>query len=72
MNRYYENLGLEDAEERYRNDVEFKVLVDMFTALISKGQFTPSEIRQAAILGCTHFEMWHTKSTTFYVGDGTP
>lgn len=42
---------------RYRNDVHYRHLVDRLEAMIEEAQFTPSEIREAAILACTNYEM---------------
>ena len=37
-------------------DNEFKALVDMMTAMIMQARFTPSEMRQAAILASIEYE----------------
>lgn len=36
--------------ERYHNDVYFHALVSMMMAHIESGQYTPTEIREAALL----------------------
>ena len=43
-------------EDRYQNDMEFHVLVDTIEAKIIEARYTPSELRQAVILACIHFE----------------
>lgn len=41
---------------RYREDVKFRQLVDMFEAYIHNVDFTPSELREAAMLAAVHYE----------------
>ena len=43
------------AEERYRRDVQFKALVDTLQNLIHHGQYTPTELREAAVLAATRY-----------------
>jgi len=43
--------------EKYNNDVDFRRVVDMIESLIVNAQFTPSEIREAAVLACINNEM---------------
>ena len=47
------------AELRYERDPTFKALVDCLIALISAGNYTPTELREALILAATHVYM-HT------------
>jgi hypothetical protein len=42
--------------ERYNNDVQFHQLVDTMTAYIQEAHFTPSEMREAAILASIKYE----------------
>lgn len=44
-------------EERYLCDPESKQLVDVMISMIHKAQFTPTELREAAILAATKYEM---------------
>ena len=44
-------------EEKYMRDAEFHALVDLLEAAIYNAQYTPSEIREAAILAATHYEL---------------
>jgi hypothetical protein len=44
------------ATERYRNDVAFRTLVDSMRAAIDHAEFTPSEIREAAMLAQIIYE----------------
>ena len=52
-------------EERYITDIQFHNLVDSLECFIEKTQFTPSELREAAILASIHYEqhivnIWRT------------
>ena len=44
-------------QERYRNDAKFHYLVDTLAALIYKADYTPSEVREAAMMACIRIEM---------------
>ena len=46
-----------DPELRYYRDAMFRHAVDTLEALVVQAQLTPSEIREAAVLACTHHEM---------------
>lgn len=48
---------MKTPREKYMNDPEYHQLVTMFEAFIDRAQFTPSEIREAAILACINCEM---------------
>ena len=43
-------------KEKYMNDVQYRVLVDTLLAHIEKCLYTPSEMREAAILACILYE----------------
>lgn len=45
------------AEERYRTDPYFHSLVVCIERWIARGEFTPSEIREACIIAATNYEM---------------
>jgi hypothetical protein len=45
------------AEERYRRDIAFRALVDTIEAQCHAGNYTPTEMREAVMLGVCHFEM---------------
>jgi len=47
---------MKTLRERYLYDPEFKTLVDLMTAHIQRANFTPSEMRQAAILASIIYE----------------
>lgn len=44
------------ARERYQHDVEFHHLVDMMRAMIAQSRFSPSEMREAAVLAACMYE----------------
>jgi hypothetical protein len=45
-------------EERYHRDAQFKALVDLMQAMIGAAQYTPTEIREAALLAAVrHAEL---------------
>ena len=48
---------MKTPQEKYENDAPYTHLVDTIEKLIHNAQFTPSEVREAAILACIHFEM---------------
>lgn len=43
--------------EKYNNDPAFKMLVDMMENFMHKHEYTPSEMREAAVLASINFEM---------------
>lgn len=45
------------AKSRYHNDPAFKSLVDLMTNMIIQHEFTPSEMRSAAIMASINYEM---------------
>jgi hypothetical protein len=49
-------------EVRYQWDAEFKTLVDLLTDAIARCQFTPTEIREAAILAAIRYEQHNIRS----------
>lgn len=48
---------MESARQRYQNDPAYKQLVDMMEHFIHRAEFTPSEMREAAILASINYEM---------------
>jgi hypothetical protein len=42
--------------EKYENDIHYHGLVDYMVSIIHQAQFTPSEIREAAIFACIKYE----------------
>ena len=41
---------------RYNNDNQFRQLVDLMWAHIERCEFTPSEMREAAVLACIFYQ----------------
>jgi hypothetical protein len=48
---------LTDPELAYMHDPEFNALVKTIEGMLYAADFTPSELRKAAVLACIHFEM---------------
>lgn len=53
--------GIARMEDRYLNDPVYKTLVDTMYHVMCQGNFTPSELREAAMLAAMKFEALHTK-----------
>jgi hypothetical protein len=47
----------QSPKERYEHDAAYKHLTDSIERLIVEAQFTPSEVRECAVLACIHYEM---------------
>jgi hypothetical protein len=57
MNNRYPWAGYSSsAAEKYEKDPHYRTLVDTFTSFLWNGQFSPSEIREAAILAVCQME----------------
>ena len=54
MNNIYDKT---DMRYKYQTDVHFKNLVDYMESFIHKGDFTPSEVREASMMASIHYEM---------------
>lgn len=52
---------MKTPDEKYQSDPEFRNLVDILMATIMRAQYTPSEIREAALYACVRYEMLHVK-----------
>jgi hypothetical protein len=44
-------------EQRYQTDPTYHGVVDMLEAMVRQCMFSPSEIREAAVLACIHYEL---------------
>jgi hypothetical protein len=51
--------------DRYLNDPAFHALVDVLYAHVEQGQFTPTEIREAAMLAQIKYEERHLRPIQF-------
>lgn len=50
---------MKTPREKYMNDPEYHSLVQVLESFIERAQFTPSELREAAVLACINYEMRH-------------
>lgn len=55
---------MQTPRQRYQNDVHFHTLVNTMFDQIVHCQFTPSELREAAILASIMYEERHTNINT--------
>ncbi len=46
-------------KDRYENDVQYRQLCDLIEGFLHQAQFTPSEVRECAVMACIHYEMRH-------------
>ena len=53
----------DSPRDRYHRDASFKHLVDVQLHLIEKCEFSPTEMREAAMLACIFYEERHTRFT---------
>ena len=58
---------LDSPEARYMRDPAFKTLVDMMQALIQRADYSPSEVREGAMLACIHHEAVTIRHRVIYV-----
>ena len=50
---------MQSPKERYENDPQYKQLCDLIENFLTQARFTPSEVRECAVMACMHFEMRH-------------
>lgn len=55
---------MKTPREKYMNDPEYHQLVRMLEDFIERAQFTPSELREAAVLASINYEMRHVRNVT--------
>lgn len=55
---------MKTPREKYMNDPEYHQLVDMLEHFVEQSRFTPSELREAAVLACINYEMRHVRERT--------
>ena len=60
------------AEDRYLHDPVFKTLVDFIYRGIEEKQYTPTEVRDAAMLAAIKYEMNHVRHFGVFPGFGAP
>ena len=52
---------MKTPKEKYLNDPEYHRLVDILENFIHQARFSPSELREAAILASINYEMKHIR-----------
>lgn len=58
----YDPLDLRSVPEvRYQHDSKFKQIVDLMHHFIQRAEFTPTEMREAALLACIHYESYQVR-----------
>ena len=55
---------MKSPREKYLNDPEYHNLVRMLENFVETARFTPSELREAAVLACINYEMRHVREQT--------
>jgi len=63
---------VKSVEARYMNDAEFHALVDMMVKMIFDYQYTPSEMREAAMFACVKAEMIRPPESMVALRSTTP
>ncbi len=64
MNRQWPDKYRLPADERYERDPVFRNLVDVIGSMLEQDQgrtFTPTEVREAAMLACIRYEAIHIR-----------
>jgi len=56
---------MKTMKAKYQNDPQYKQTVDIMEHLIRENQFTPSEIREMAVLACINYEMSRPNPPSF-------
>ena len=52
---------MKSPREKYMNDPEYNHLVRFMESMIEQARFTPSELREAAVLASINYEMRHIR-----------
>lgn len=50
---------MKSPQERYENDPDYGRMVDHMVSLINKAHFSPSEMREMAVLASIRYELYH-------------
>lgn len=58
---------MKTPREKYQNDPQFRMLVDILESQIHQANFTPSELREAAMLASINYEMMHIRKSRFAI-----
>ena len=62
---------LDTPRDKYMRDPAYKRLVDMLEHLMYNAEYSPSEIREAAMLACINHEMYAIRSFRIQVPQGS-
>ena len=54
---------MKSPKEKYMNDPEYHELVNVLESFIERARFTPSELREAAVLACINYEMRNVRES---------
>ncbi len=58
---------MKTPEQKYMSDPDYHMLVDLLESFIHRNQYTPSEMREAAMFACIKYEMNQPQRTiAFY------
>ncbi len=52
---------IDSPRDKYLNDPEYHELVTVLESFIERARFTPSELREAAVLASINYEMRHVR-----------
>lgn len=63
-------MHLEEAERRYRGDIKFRQMVDMILQHIIAMEFTPTDMREAAMYASLRFEAEYRRIQYRVDGEG--
>lgn len=55
---------MKTPRDKYQNDPEYHKLVCLLESFVERARFTPSELREAAVLACINYEMRHVREYT--------
>jgi len=60
---------VDTPEDRYMRDPVFHHFVDAVEQLLHQAQMTPTEVREATMLACIHYDLRHVRRPIFRVMD---
>jgi hypothetical protein len=63
------DITMKTPRQKYQHDPQYRQLVQAMLAQVHEAQFTPSEIREAAILACIMYEETRIRTCDFVVPD---
>lgn len=60
---------MKTIRERYESDNTFRMMVDYMVNVIDTNRYTPSEMREAALLASIIYDSMHVRSYKFETGE---